>query len=93
MYQLFYSGVKLHFILRKEQVYRALQRNIEGVCGSEKYELTRESENCFSRSCTVVLFTHYFKNNQIMVVVISGLLSSICLQNIDRLCLMKPPEA
>lgn len=62
-----------------------------------KYELTGESENCFSncfsRSFTVVPFTHYCKNNQIKVVVMSGLCSSICLQNIKRPCLMKLPGA
>jgi len=58
-----------------------------------KYEVTEESENCFNRSFTVMLFRHYCKNNQIKVVVMSGLYSSICLQNIDRPCLMKPPGA
>lgn len=58
-----------------------------------KYEITEESENCFNRSFTVVLFTHYCKNNQMKMVVMSGLCSSICLQNIDRPCLMKPPVA
>jgi len=58
-----------------------------------KYEITGQSENCFSRNFTVVLFTHCCKNNQMKVVVMSGLCSSICLQSIDRPCLMKPPVA
>ena len=60
---------------------------------AEKYEITGESGNCFTRSFTVVRSTHYCKNNQIKVVVMSSLCSSICLQNIDRPCLIKPPGA